>query len=69
MTGAEGRARQGCSSRYTRREAAGFENVSVEFTHQVADGMHGTIVKATKTRTPLREGLPVVQPAADAGCC
>ena len=25
--------------------AAGFENVSVEFTHVVADGMHGAIVK------------------------
>src|SRR5215207_1506027 len=29
-------------------EAAGFEDVSVEFTHQVADGMHGAIVKAVK---------------------
>jgi arsenite methyltransferase len=29
-------------------EAAGFEDVSVEFTHEVADGMHGAIVKATK---------------------
>ena len=29
-------------------EAAGFERVSVEFTHQVADGMHGAIVKAVK---------------------
>jgi arsenite methyltransferase len=28
--------------------AAGFEDVSVGFTHQVADGMHGAIVKATK---------------------
>ncbi len=28
--------------------AAGFDNVSVEFTHQVADGMHGAIVKAVK---------------------
>ena len=27
-------------------EAAGFEDVSVEFTHEVADGMHGAIVKA-----------------------
>ena len=27
-------------------EAAGFEQVSVEFTHEVADGMHGAIVKA-----------------------
>ena len=30
-------------------EAAGFGQVSVEFTHQVADGMHGAIVKAVKT--------------------
>jgi arsenite methyltransferase len=29
-------------------EAAGFEQVSVEFTHEVADGMHGAIVKARK---------------------
>jgi arsenite methyltransferase len=28
--------------------AAGFEDVSVEFTHEVADGMHGAIVKARK---------------------
>jgi SAM-dependent methyltransferase len=30
-------------------EAAGFEDVSVEFTHEVADGMHGAIVRARKT--------------------
>jgi SAM-dependent methyltransferase len=29
-------------------EAAGFEQVSVEFTHKVADGLHAAIVKATK---------------------
>jgi ubiquinone/menaquinone biosynthesis C-methylase UbiE len=29
-------------------EGAGFEDVSVEFTHEVADGMHGAIVKAVK---------------------
>jgi SAM-dependent methyltransferase len=50
-------------------EAAGFESVSVEFTHEVADGMHGAIVKAIKTLEPERSGLPVVQPAAHAGCC
>jgi arsenite methyltransferase len=49
--------------------AAGFENVSVEFTHQVADGMHGAIVKAVKTDEPERKGLPVIQPATQAGCC
>jgi SAM-dependent methyltransferase len=50
-------------------EAAGFEEVSVEFTHEVADGMHGAIVKAVKTRQPEQTGLPVIQPAANAGCC
>ena len=46
-------------------EAAGFEDVAVEFTHEVADGLHGAIVKATKARGVL----PVIQPAASAGCC
>ena len=50
-------------------EAAGFEQISVEFTHEVADGMHGAIVKAVKTLQPEQKGLPVIQPAASAGCC
>jgi SAM-dependent methyltransferase len=50
-------------------EAAGFEQVSVEFTHEVADGMHGAVVKAVKTSAPESKGLPVLQPAAEAGCC
>jgi arsenite methyltransferase len=50
-------------------EGAGFEDVSVEFTHQVADEMHGAIVKGRKTETPAAKGLPVIQPAARAGCC
>jgi arsenite methyltransferase len=50
-------------------EAAGFDEVSVEFTHEVADGMHGAIVKAVKTAAPETRGLPVIQPAARAGCC
>ncbi len=50
-------------------EAAGFEDVSVEFTHEVVDGMHGAIVKARKTETPEKQGLPVIQPATRAGCC
>jgi arsenite methyltransferase len=50
-------------------EAAGFEDVSVEFTHEVADGMHAAIVKAVKTTEPARKGLPVIQPATKAGCC
>ena len=51
-------------------EAAGFEHVSVEFTHQVADGMHGAIVKAIKTQQPELRGLPTVHAApTSAGCC
>jgi ubiquinone/menaquinone biosynthesis C-methylase UbiE len=50
-------------------EAAGLEQASVEFTHQVADGMHGAIVKAVKTSEPERKGLPIIQPAASAGGC
>src|SRR3954452_11284331 len=50
-------------------QAAGFEDISVAFTHQVADGMHGAIVKARKASRPVQKGVPVVQPAATAGCC
>jgi arsenite methyltransferase len=50
-------------------EAAGLEQVSVEFTHEVADGMHGAIVKAVKSAQPELKALPVIQPAASAGCC
>jgi arsenite methyltransferase len=50
-------------------DAAGFEEISVEFTHQVADGMHGAIVKAVKTPQPNRKSLPIVEPAARSGCC
>ena len=50
-------------------EAAGLVQISVEFTHEVADGMHGAIVKAVKTDEPERKGLPVIEPAATAGCC
>jgi arsenite methyltransferase len=50
-------------------EAAGLDDVSVEFTHEVADGMHSAIIKARKTETPEAKGLPVIQPAAKAGCC
>jgi arsenite methyltransferase len=50
-------------------EAAGFEDASVEFTHEVADGMHAAIVKAVKTSRPGAKGLPVVEAVARAGCC
>jgi SAM-dependent methyltransferase len=50
-------------------DAAGFDEITVEFTHQVADGMHGAIVRAVKTPQPQLKGLPIVQPAASSGCC
>ena len=50
-------------------EAAGFERVAVDYTHDVADGMHGAIITAVKTRQPAQKGLPVIEPAAKAGCC
>jgi arsenite methyltransferase len=40
-------------------EGAGFEEVSVEFTHEVADGMHGAIVKAVKSDA-LEKGLLLI---------
>jgi SAM-dependent methyltransferase len=50
-------------------EAAGFEDVTVEFTHPVAEGMHSAIVKAHKSEQPEASGLQVIQPASKAGCC
>ena len=50
-------------------QAVGFEDISVEFTHDVADGIHGAIIRAVKTTDPAARGLRVVQPAARAGCC
>jgi arsenite methyltransferase len=50
-------------------EAAGFEQISVEFTHEVADGMHGSIVKARKAKRWVPMDLPVIQAASEAGCC
>jgi SAM-dependent methyltransferase len=50
-------------------EEAGFDRISVEFTHEVADGMHAAIVKAVKKNESGAKGLPLLQPAAPAGCC
>ena len=50
-------------------EAAGFDEVSVDFTHEVADGMHGAIVKAVKRADPKPRSLPIAQVAATEGCC
>jgi arsenite methyltransferase len=50
-------------------EAAGLEDVSVEFTHQVADGMHGAIVKGVKKRAPARALPLVASSSSTGGCC
>jgi arsenite methyltransferase len=47
--------------------AAGFQDVRVEFTHEVADGMHGAIVKAWKPHAAEGKWLPLARAAA--GCC
>ncbi len=51
--------------------SAGFEDVSVTFTHEVADGLHNAIIKAVKPSGPVAE-LPLVAdttPAAGPACC
>jgi SAM-dependent methyltransferase len=48
-------------------EAAGFEDVSVEFTYEAAEGMHGAIVRARKPVTASASKLPLV--AAQSACC
>jgi SAM-dependent methyltransferase len=50
-------------------EAAGFEEISVTFTHEITDGIHGAIVKARTSTDPAAKGLPVVEAAKSAGCC
>jgi ubiquinone/menaquinone biosynthesis C-methylase UbiE len=50
-------------------EAAGFEQVTVEFTHEVADGMHGAIVKGVKAAGHQSAHAPPARPAARSGCC
>jgi arsenite methyltransferase len=50
---------------------AGFEDVSIEFTYEAADGMHGAIVKGLKPEDAARrepaKRLPVA--ATSGGCC
>ena len=48
-------------------EAAGFEEISVEFTHEVADGMHGAIVKAVRS-AHRPSTLPLIE-TTSSGCC
>jgi SAM-dependent methyltransferase len=53
-----------------RLAEAGFEETTVEFTYEAADGMHGAIVKAVK---PASAGqprtLPLVPARAGSACC
>ncbi len=49
--------------------AAAFEQISVEFTHPVADGMHGAIIKAVKGTDAEQKNLPVIQPSGKGNCC
>ena len=48
-------------------EAAGFVDVSVEFTHEVADGIHGAMVKrpGPPASSPRSRSPPRLQAAAD----
>jgi arsenite methyltransferase len=46
---------------------AGFDDVSVTFTHEVAEGMHGAIVKAVKPAAS--EAKAPRAPAPALGCC
>ncbi|MER5809070.1 arsenite methyltransferase [Streptomyces sp. NPDC002033] len=49
-------------------EAAGFTDVAITATHQVADGMHSAIIKAVKP-ADAHSALPLAQSEAAAGCC
>jgi len=51
-------------------EGAGLVDVDVTFTHEVADGLHGAIVKAVKPESQ-RRALPLVGAASTkaGGCC
>jgi SAM-dependent methyltransferase len=47
----------------------GLLDVSVTPTHDVAEGMHGAIVRATKGRDVVVAARPVLAMATDQGCC
>ena len=49
-------------------EAAGLTDIELTFTHEVADGLHGAIVRARKPES-LRRELPLVGVAAAGACC
>ena len=49
--------------------AAGFEDVGVEFTHEVLDGMHAAIVKAVRSASAVQNEPEPVAAGARRGCC
>jgi len=51
--------------------AAGFEQISVEFTHEVEDGMHAAIIKAVKPAgaKSISKPLPLAADRAQGKCC
>jgi arsenite methyltransferase len=56
--------------------AAGFANISVSFTHQVGDGLHSAIIKATRpadatptATTTVLAGRSTLPLASDSSCC
>jgi arsenite methyltransferase len=60
----------------TQLAAAGFADVSVTFTHQVADGLHSAIIKATKpvdAKPAVAAAIPTSRTtlplASDSSCC
>jgi len=52
-------------------QAAGFKQISIEFTHQVEDGMHAAIVKAAKAEgpRPVAKSLPLAGDRSQGRCC
>ena len=52
-------------------QAAGFKQISIEFTHQVEDGMHAAIVKAAKAEgpRPAAKSLPLAGDRSQGRCC
>ena len=49
-------------------EEAGLANVELTYTHEVAEGMHGAIVRAVKPESVRRE-LPLVGAGVTDACC
>ena len=51
--------------------AAGFEQISVEFTHEVEDGIHSAIVKAVNAKRPgkVMKPLPLARECGQGKCC